>query len=64
MFIAMLLMLCFLHNKIRYSRTGFLDGIDKYDISAWECLFLPGGDIIMETRPYEVRKYEDSRTRG
>ena len=44
---------------IRYSRTGFLDAIDKYDISAWECLFLNESSVIKSKWPYGVRKYNE-----
>ena len=43
---------------IRYSRAGFLSGIDTYDISALECLFLSPDKIIQEEEKFHIRKFE------
>ncbi len=43
---------------IRYSRSGFLDAIDNYEISALECLFLPEENIIKETLEFSIRNFE------
>lgn len=45
---------------IRYSRSGFLDAIDNYEIGALECLFLPEDKVIQEKLKFGVRNFEKS----
>lgn len=40
-----------------YSRSGFLDAIDKYEISALECIFLPEDKIVQKKMKFGIRKY-------
>jgi len=39
-----------------YSRGGFQDAINNYEISALECLFIPEDKIIRKTWPYKLTK--------
>lgn len=41
---------------ILYSRTGFIDAINNYDISALECLFLPEDKVIQKKWPFKIQK--------
>ena len=40
-----------------YSRSGFLDAIDKYQINALECIFLPEDKIIQKKMNFNIRKF-------
>lgn len=46
-----------LHQAISYSRTGYLNAIDTYDITALECAFLPESLALMEKMRMRVRKW-------
>ena len=52
-------------NKVRtiqgilYSRSGFIDAINNYDITALECLSLPDEIIIKKTWNFKVQKWDD-----
>lgn len=43
---------------IIYSRGGFMDAINNYDISAHECLSLPEDKIIKAKWPFKVQKWD------
>lgn len=40
-----------------YSRAGFIDAINNYDISALECIFLPDEEIIQEKEIFKITKF-------
>jgi len=42
-----------------YSRSGFIDAINNYDITALECIFLPEGKIIQKKMNFEITKYNE-----
>ena len=44
---------------ILYSRSGFTDAINNYDISALECLSLHPGDVLMKTWPFKSQKWDN-----
>ena len=44
---------------ILYSRSGFTDAINNYDISALECLSLHPDDVLMNTWPFKVQKWDN-----
>jgi len=44
-----------------YSRGGFIDAINNYEIAAWECLSLPDEKVIKNKWPFKVRKYEEKQ---
>ena len=44
---------------ILYSRSGFIDAINNYDISALECLSLHPDDVLMNTWPFRVQKWDN-----
>jgi hypothetical protein len=44
---------------ILYSRSGFTDAINNYDISALECLSLHHDDVIKSTWPFRVQKWDN-----
>lgn len=41
---------------VLYSRGGFIDAINNYEIGAIECLFLPEDKIIQEKWPFKLQK--------
>ena len=42
-----------------YSRGGFIDAINKYEIGALECLSLPEDKIILKKWPFKVTKWNN-----
>lgn len=42
-----------------YSRTGFIDAINNYDIGALECLFLPEDKIIQKKWNFGITKWDN-----
>lgn len=40
-----------------YSRSGFIDAINNYDITALECIFLPEDKIIQKKMDFSITKY-------
>jgi hypothetical protein len=44
---------------VLYSRSGFIDAINNYDISALECLSLPEESIIQAKWPFKVSKWNN-----
>lgn len=45
------------HQAVCYSRSGFRNAVDTYDIVALECTFLPEGSPLMEDMKFPVRKW-------
>ena len=43
---------------VLYSRTGFIDAINNYDISALECLFLPDNMSLQKKWPFKMNKFD------
>lgn len=41
-----------------YSRSGFIDAINNYQISALECLFLPEEQIIKKGFDFKIQKFD------
>jgi hypothetical protein len=44
---------------VLYSRSGFIDAINNYEITALECLSLPDEKIIKKTWDFKIQKWED-----
>lgn len=44
---------------ILYSRSGFIDAINNYEITALECLSLPDEMLIKKTWNFKIQKWED-----
>lgn len=42
-----------------YSRTGFIDAINNYEIAALECLFLPEDKVIQKKMDFKITKWYD-----
>lgn len=42
-----------------YSRSGFIDAINNYEISALECLFLPEDKVIQNKWDFKINKWND-----
>lgn len=42
-----------------YSRSGFIDAINNYEISALECIFLPEDKIIQKKMNFGITKYNE-----
>lgn len=42
-----------------YSRSGFIDAINNYDISALECIFLPEDKIVQKKMNFNITKYNE-----
>lgn len=41
-----------------YSRGGFIDAINNYEIGALECMFLPEDKVVMKTWPFKIQKWD------
>ncbi len=44
---------------VLYSRSGFIDAINNYDISALECLSLPIGDVLQKKWDFKIQKWNN-----
>ena len=44
---------------VLYSRSGFQDAINNYDISAHECLSLPIDRVIQSKWPFKIQKWDN-----
>lgn len=44
---------------VLYSRSGFIDAINNYDIAALECLSLPEDMVLKKSWDFKVQKWED-----
>lgn len=44
---------------ILYSRSGFTDAINNYDISALECLSLHSDDVLMNTWSFGIQRWDN-----
>lgn len=44
---------------VLYSRTGFIDAINNYDMSAIECLSLEHDQIVKKTWPFKINKIDN-----
>lgn len=44
---------------VLYSRSGFIDAINNYEITALECLSLPDLDVIKKTWDFKIQKWND-----
>lgn len=42
-----------------YSRTGFLDAINNFEMSAIECLFLPEEKILLKKWNFSIQKWDE-----
>lgn len=45
------------HQAVCYSRSGFRNAVDTYDIVALECVFLPEGMPILHSMQFPIRKW-------
>ncbi len=43
---------------VLYSRSGFIDAINNYDIAVLECLFLDRKDVLLMKWPFKIQKWE------
>lgn len=46
-------------QAVCYSRGGFQDAINNYEIGALECLFLPDNKIIQKKWPFKIQKWDE-----
>lgn len=46
---------------VLYSRSGFIDAINNYEITALECLSLPDDVPIKKTWDFKIQKWEDKK---
>lgn len=44
---------------VLYSRSGFIDAINNYEITALECLSLPEEMVLKNTWDFKIQKWED-----
>ena len=42
-----------------YSRTGFIDAINNYEISALECIFLPEEQVVQKKWDFKINKWDN-----
>lgn len=45
------------HQAVCYSRSGFRNAIDTYDIVALECAFLPEDVVLLQKMSFPIRKW-------
>lgn len=45
-------------QAVCYSRTGFQDAINNYEIGALECLFVPEDKVVMKKWPFKIQKWD------
>ena len=43
-----------------YSKAGFIDAINNYDLPAMECLSLPEDSVILKKWPFKVQKWDET----
>lgn len=46
-------------QAVCYSRSGFIDAINNYEIGALECIFLPEDKIVQKKMNFGITKYND-----
>ena len=46
------------HQAICYSRTGFINAINTYDMTALECMFIPEEVIPLKKMNFSIKKWE------
>jgi len=46
---------------VLYSRSGFIDAINNYEIGALECLFLEPSLVILPSKFFKIQKWEDKQ---
>ena len=46
-------------QAVCYSRGGFQDAINNYEIGALECLFLPTDKVLMKKWPFKITKWDE-----
>ena len=44
---------------VLYSRSGFIDAINNYEIGALECLSLDQKDVVLSRWPFKVQKWDE-----
>jgi hypothetical protein len=44
---------------VLYSRTGFIDAINNFDVAAMECLFLPDEMVIQNKWDFKIQKWDE-----
>lgn len=44
---------------VLYSRSGFIDAINNYEITALECLSLPESEVIQKNWDFKIQKWDD-----
>lgn len=44
---------------VLYSRSGFIDAINNYDIAALECLFLPENKVLQKKWNFKIQKWDE-----
>ena len=42
-----------------YSRSGFIDAINNYEITALECIFLPEDKVVQKKMNFAITKYNE-----
>lgn len=44
---------------VLYSRSGFIDALNNYEIGAMECLFLDPSDVVLAKWPFKLQKWDE-----
>lgn len=44
---------------VLYSRTGFIDAINNFEIAALECLSLPDEKVLLKKWPFKIQKWDE-----
>jgi hypothetical protein len=48
-----------LTQGVCYSRSGFIDAINNYEICALECIFLPENNVVQKKMNFEITKFNE-----
>lgn len=45
-------------QAVLYSRTGFIDALNNYEIGAVECIFLDSSQVLLSKWPFRIQKWD------
>lgn len=47
-------------QAVLYSRTGFIDALNNYEIGALECIYLDSSIVLLSKWPFKVQKWDNN----
>jgi hypothetical protein len=45
-------------QAVLYSRTGFIDALNNYEMGAMECIFLDSSQVLLSKWPFRIQKWD------